>query len=274
MRKPALILFSVMLLLFVAACSEDNGDDAVPTTAPTTEDATTEPTEDAVETAEPTEDGNSASAGNLFGSFNPFSALQGLSGAAPSSTDVDPSLKEALLAAEDLPSGFLSFGEFTFSVPDPEVGTIDMAARTFMSGDVASGELGAMVMSMAASMPPGSQDAFGDLDELADLSQEELDEISARAGQFGIEFGDIRVLDASGLGESGGAMHMEMDFGGLLDSLGAAGGENPFADGIAMDMYMFVRGERMLMLMIMYPAGGDAGIDGHDLAEMMDGRAS
>jgi hypothetical protein len=285
MARPLLLLLTSIVFLFAIACEEESGSNGDPTAqltplttngAPTTDETPTDEQPDLYETPEPTEVGeDSAGSSDLFGTFNPFSALQGLSGGAPSQTDVDPALKATLLTAQDLPAGFLSFGEFGFSVPDPDVGNIDTAAAMFMSGDVESGELGAMVMSMAAALPAGQD--MSDLDELDDLSQAELDEIAASAGQFGVAFGDIRVLDASGLGESGGAIHMELDFAGLFAGLGAPQGppgENPFAEGIAMDMYMFARGETMLMLMLMYPAGGDAPVDGHALAEIMDGRAS
>jgi hypothetical protein len=258
------------------ACEEENGSDTTPTAQVTplfTEQPTDATTSDPAETAEPTEDesgDDSASSGELFGSFNPFSALQSLNGSSPASTQVDPALKAMLLKDADLP-GFMGFGEYAFSVPDQQGGTVDAAASMFMSGDVAStGELGTMVMSMVATVPPG--DDMGDLDQLDELSQAELDQIAATAGQFGVGYGDIRALDASGLGESGGAMHLEMDFAGLFSGLGA--GESPVPNGIAMDMYVFARGQRMLMLMIMYPAGSASPVDGHALAEIMDGRAS
>jgi hypothetical protein len=279
-RKILLLLAIPLLLVLATACEEEDGSDGDPTAqltplttddAPNTEEAPTDEEPDLYPTVEPEGD-EGAGSSDLFGSFNPFSALQGLSGGAPSATDVDPALAAALLTTDDLP-GFLSFGEFGFNVPGPEGGNIDTAARMFMSGDVTStGELGSMVMSMAAAVPAGED--MGDLDQMDDLTQAELDEIAASAEQFGLGFSDVRVLDASGLGESGGAMHMEMDFAGLFEGLGAPPGENPLAGGIAMDMYVFARGETMLMLMIMYPAGATAPADGHALAEIMDTRAS
>jgi hypothetical protein len=38
-------------------------------------------------------------------------------------------------------------------------------------------------------------------------------------------------------------------------------------------MYVFVRGERVLMVMSMWPGEGPAPVDALDLAELMDGRA-
>jgi hypothetical protein len=276
MRRVTLLFIPIALVLAVA-CGDDNGSDSEPTAQLTplvTEQPTDAATEDPVETAEPTEDesgdDDNASSGELFGSFNPFSALQSLNGSAPASTQVDPALKAMLLTDADLP-GFMGFGEYAFDVQGKQGGTFNAAASMFMSGDVATtGEFGTMVMSMVTTVPPGSD--IGELEQLADLTQAEIDEISAAANQAGVGYSDVRPLDASGLGESGGAIHVEMDFAGLFSGLGA--GESPVPGGLAMDMYVFARGERMLMLLVMYPGGGSAPVDGHALAEIMDGRAS
>jgi len=62
-----------------------------------------------------------------------------------------------------------------------------------------------------------------------------------------------------------------MDMGSALGGLGAEMGA--YEGGIAFDMYMFKRGERILMVMVMWPAGEQPNADGLALAEIMDGRA-
>jgi hypothetical protein len=64
-----------------------------------------------------------------------------------------------------------------------------------------------------------------------------------------------------------------MFFGGLFEALAAPETDYLFIDGIAMDMYMFVRGEHALMLMVMLPAGESRAVDARDLAEIMDAKA-
>ena len=39
-------------------------------------------------------------------------------------------------------------------------------------------------------------------------------------------------------------------------------------------MYMFLRGDRALMIMVMWPANQQPGVDGRALAETMDGKAA
>lgn len=210
----------------------------------------------------------------VFDTFNPFSLLGAVGGDAPAtdaapSQAADGSLEAALLDEGDLPAGFQFFGEFSFSMPT-DSGTGEMVANMFASGDLASGDLGAMVMSAALEGPP---DALGDFSDMGGISDEELDEMAAVFDQLGMSVDDFRLLDASGLGDGGMGMHMVMDFGGLLDSFGSLGEEPPFS-AIAWDMYIFARGDRMYMLMVMWPADGSAGVDSRGLAEVMDAKAA
>ena len=189
--------------------------------------------------------------------------------------DVDPALKLALLDASDLPSEFVSFGDVALVTPS-EFGDIETAASMFVGGDLLSGDFGAMVISAAIALPPEALDELGDLadlGELAGLTDADLQELMAGADQFGIEFRDLRALDAAGLGQGGFGLHIEMFFGGLFEALAAPDTDNPFTDGIAMDIHMFVRGEHALMLMVMSPAGESPAVDVRDLAEIMDGKA-
>ena len=69
-------------------------------------------------------------------------------------------------------------------------------------------------------------------------------------------------------------MHMTMDLGALLSAFGAPNdGSNPVASGIAIDMYLFVRGDHLLMTMVMWAADKAPGVDGRALAEVMDSKA-
>ena len=285
MKKLSFVLLPLVLL--AAACGGGDGPDEgaqqpPAQSTPAVRDAdgdgvydTTDSTGDAEPThAVDTATGNDGEggAGALFSTLNPFQLLSA-AGGQPASTDVDPSLKAALLDESDLPSGFAGFGDFSYSVPS-EFGDIGMVASMFASGDLASQELGTMVMSAVLAVPPDARDQFGDFDELQDLSAADLQQIEAVAGQIGVAFSNLHELDASGLGDKGFGMHMEMDFAGLLGAFGAPEGETPFDAGIAFDMYLFLRGERVLMAVVMWAADQQPGVDGRALAEAMDGKAA
>ncbi len=222
--------------------------------------------------------GSGSSVAALLDTFNPSMLLGAIGGAAPPgastpSQEADGSLEAALLDEGDLPPGFLLFGEFSFYIPT-ESGTGEMAANMFASGDLASGDFGPMVMSAVVEAPSDAAGELGDLSGLDEISQVELDELAAAFEQSGIGFSDFRLLDASGLGDGGIGMHLVMDFSGLFETFGALDEEPPPFDAIAWDMYIFVRGERMLMLMVMWPDGGSPGVDGRALAETMDAKAA
>lgn len=270
--------FIIMLSvpLFVAACGDgDSGgdvqleaeDDTVSRIAPS------DPADPPASLLDA--DSDVADAGEtLFGTLDPFQFVSGVEGEAVPG-DVDPALKLALLDASDLPSEFVSFGDVALVAPS-EFGDIETAASMFVGGDLLSGDFGAMIISAAIALPPEALDELGDLadlGELADLTDADLQELMAGADQFGIEFRDLRALDAAGLGQGGFGLHIEMFFGGLFEALAAPDTDNPFIDGIAMDIYMFVRGEHALMLMVMSPAGESPAVGVRDLAEIMDAKA-
>jgi hypothetical protein len=143
----------------------------------------------------------------------------------------------------------------------------------FASGDMQTGEFGAMVMSAAVAIPPDQIAQLGDPSDWGSASDADLQALQDIMEGTGVGLSEFNLLDASGLGEGGLAMHMTMDLGGLFGALGAPDDANPFADGISMDMYMFLRGDKLLMTMVMWPAGGPSGVDGYALANVMDGRA-
>jgi hypothetical protein len=264
----------------------------VKTVTPAATEAAPEPTPEATPAPAPTVDvddtpdgGGGAAVEQVLNTFDPFSLMGALGspasapdiditgpGGAPSvpSEQADGSLKAVLLQEGDLPPGLVAFGDMSFSIPT-ETGTADMAANMFASGDLAGGDLGTMVMSMALG---GSDMAgeFDDFDDFDEMTQADLDEVAGYLDESGIVLTDMRLLDASGLGDAGMGMHMAMDFSGMFDALGLPPDE-PMPAGIAWDMYVFVRGERVLMVMVMWPSDGVSGVDARTLADIMDARA-
>lgn len=271
----ALALLIVPLILLLAACGGGSSQpSAEEQPAATPEQPSTNGDTDLDGAAVDGNDSSGPLAGDLFSSFNPFGVLSGL-GATPSlSGDVDPSLNDALLRAGDLPAGYLSLGDFSFSM-NTEFGNVQLAANMFTSGGLDPGAFDAMVMSAAIAMPPEVREeieAQGGFDELSEITDADLQEILEATEDFGLGFRDVRLLDAGDLGDGGLGVHMVMDFGGLIDAFGAPEDGMPF-DTIAFDMYMFFEGDRMLMLFVMWPGDGSAPVDGRGLAETMDARA-
>ncbi len=259
-------------------------DSVTPTATAVPPTATPTPTP-ASDVGEPTDEGSEAAVANVLDTFDPFTLMGALGssgsvpdieitgpGGAPAvpSDQADDSLKAILVREGDLPSDFQSFGDMSFSIPT-EAGTADMVASMFARGDLYSGDFGSMVMSavMAGSDVTGE---LGDFDGMEEMTQAQLDEAAAFMEEFGITLTDLTVLDASGLGDAGMGMHMVMDFSGMFEAFGLPD-DGSMPGGIAWDMYVFVRGERMLMVMVMWPSD-EAGVDARALAEIMDARAA
>ena len=221
-------------------------------------------------------DGGGEAVSAVLDTFDPFSLLGTLGSQpwapAPSGDARDESLKAALLDEGDLPEGFTTFAEMSFSVP-VEGSTGAMAANMFSSADMTADEFGAMVMSAALDGPPGALDELGNFEELAGASEEELAKVEETLGQLGISFNDFRLLDGSGLGDGGMGMHMAMDFGGLFSQFGLPAGEAPPFDAIALEMYACARGERMYMVMVVWPDDADPGVDSRALADAVNAKA-
>ena len=202
----------------------------------------------------------------LLGALNPFSFLGGMD-AGSSSQEIDAELGSALLNDSDIPGSFASMGEFSFAMPS-EVGEMRLAGRMWGQG-MESEEFGAMIMSAVMVLPP---EAMRELDELLELSEADLAEIQGASDEFGMDFAELEFLDADGLGEGGFGMHMELDFAAFFSAFGASAEDEEIA-GIAMDMYAFVVGDRVLMVMVMWPMGEPQEVDGRSLAEIMESRA-
>lgn len=262
LRRISLVFLT--LALVAAACIGGGSESATP-----------EPTSLPPASTSETDTVESGGASDLLlNSLNPFQLLDSL-GQQPTSQQVDPSLEAALLAVDDLPADFVPLGQFTFTIPG-DVGPIEMAASQFVIGDL-EGDFDAMVMSAVMALPPEALRELGDLSDLEAAAQAEFSQGIAEAEQFGLALGDFRLLDASGLGEGGFGMHMELDLGALLGQLVTAFGapeEEIPAAGFVIEMYMFLRGDRMLMVVVIESLGQSNGVDPRELAETMDAKAA
>jgi hypothetical protein len=263
-NKLAFLLLPILLL--AAACTSGGGSGSAPTEVADPPGSNAEAT-DAPDTSGAGDAGDSADAGSdPFASLNPFDVLGGLNGAQVMSAP-DPVLADALITQDDLPDGFSDMGSYGFAMPS-DVGTAKIAASMFTSGAIESGEFNAMVMSAVIAVPP---EALAEMEGVEELTEEDLDEIADMAGASGLGFAQMDLLDADGLGDGGFGMRMTMDFADLFGALGAPSDEaNPLAAGITMEMYGFLDGDQMRMVMVMSPTGGSTGVDARDLAETMD----
>ena len=285
MRKLVVILG--LLAVFLAACTS-GGDSA----GERRDEGVQQPALTAVlPTSVPEPTAESPSEGSaLEGVLSPFSLLSGslFSSGGPSElpaagAEVDPSLKAALLTLEDLPGGYtdLQPGGMSFSF-ETDQGSMSMAASMFAKGEAVDEFPESMVMS-AVVVASGDllEQSMGELrryTNTAELGREIENALGAGQAMPGIDFKDVRVLDASDLGDGGVGLHMvmTMDLEQLAQEFGASmPPEAEFMkEGLAFDMYVFGRGDHMLMVMSMWPGGGPAPVDARALAEVMDGRAA
>ena len=165
---------------------------------------------------------------------------------------------------------------------ETDQGSMSMAASMFAKGEAADQFPESMVMS-AVVLASGDimGQSLGELQRYTDSAELEREIQNALGGgqvPQGIGLEDVRVLDASGLGDGGVGLHMvmTMDLGQLGQEFGASmPPEAEFLkEGLAFDMYVFRRGDHMLMAMSMWPGGGPAPVDARALAEVMDARAA
>lgn len=252
-------LLAALTILMATACSGGSGGSQT------------------AESPEPGPPEREAFARPFLAAFNPLTMLGSLASGGAPSTEADEALKAALLEPGDLPDGFSSLGDFSLSMSS-ELGDIEMAARTMTPQDAERGEFGPLVVSAAASLPPRALAEIGDLRGLEALDEAELREMMGQAGPRMREMFSLQLLDASGLGDGGVGMRMEMDLAAMLEAMAEsfgvpAGAERERPPGIVMEMYAFLRQERVLMVMVMWPEGSDPGIDSRALAETMDARA-
>ncbi len=264
------ISLAFLPLAFLAAACIGGGSESA-----TDERATPEPTSPPLASTSDTDTVDPGGASDvLLNSLNPFQLLDRL-GQQPTSQQVDPSLEAALLDAVDLPADFVPLGQFALTMPG-DIGPMEIAASQFVIGDL-EGDFDAMVMSAVMALPPEALSELGDLSDLEAAAHAEFSQGIAEAEQMGLALGDFRLLDASGLGEGGFGMHMELDLGALLGELATAFGapeEEIPAAGFVIEMYMFLRGDRVLMVVVMEPLGRSTNVDARELAETMDAKAA
>jgi hypothetical protein len=250
--KLALLLLPLALL--VAACSSGGKSASAPT-----DDASPPGSDNAAA---------SSDSADPFASFNPFEVLGVIMGLrAESFVDADPSLTAALLTPGDLPDFVSDSGSNGFTMAS-EAGSIELASRAFVNGDVDSDAFDTMVSSNVIALPPQVLTEMGD--GFA-LSEDDFDEIQALAGEAGLVLGEVEVLDASGLGDAGFGLSVTMDISGLLGGLGPEEIEST-GPGIAFEIYGFIVADKMRMVMVMWPAGQSSGVDARELAEAMAAR--
>jgi hypothetical protein len=276
LRKLAIVLG--ILVLFLTGCG--GGDDAMPWEKngdEPTAAATAAATADSNGDTEPTQESESGDTGSAVESLKTLSdsmfsgGTLNLSGEA---VEVDPALTAALLTQDDVPSDFIGLGQdFNFASDSPE-GKMEVSMRLFAQGDVMSGAAGSILVSAAMSIAPGSLDDFETA--LADLKEQELtaDDLKEMAGELGgegVQIKEFETLKTSGLGDKSFGMRMVMD----TSAMAAEGTEglDAFQNGMAIDMYVFVKGERGFLLVNVSPADQPAGVDGLDLAKTMYSRA-
>jgi len=255
MLKRLLVICGV-LLLFLTACGSDK-DSSAPA------------------------DGSKSSSG-LGDTLQPLNILSGglLGGGGfdmeASGQEVSPDLRAALLTEEDLLPGYDSFDGWELAVSsDMDEGHVEMVWSTFFEGDVASGELGSVVKSGAVASPPAFLEEFGaGLDELIamDLTAKDV-QATGDSAVKGIEYKEFEFIDAPGLGEAGILLHMVMEMDARTVGAGGEPGWGSFEGGLTVNAYFFIRGDRMLMLLTMWPADELAPVDGLALAQIMDERA-
>jgi hypothetical protein len=294
MKRLTIAVFGIAALLLVACSSGDSSKSAVSDPVDTGQEVSTAD-EAAVEPAQDTPSGPAQAADEpsqpqppLGDAFGPFDLLAGsfdeqVEGAdfgfGFESQEVDPALEAILLHEEDLPPGFegTMVGGFSFPLPGEE-GGFGMAMSVFAEGGVDSPQAGPMVVSMAMQAPESisPDELLSDVEGSEGLDELDAEAIEAAIAEMGLDVGvhDVRVLDASGLGEGGFGLHAVADLEALAELYGAdLAADVPF-DEMAFDMYVFVRGSNMMMVMVMAPADVPAAVDAWDLAKTMDERAA
>ncbi len=180
-----------------------------------------------------------------------------------------------LIADTDLPTTFASVGGDTgFSMTLPQ-GEAKMAMRTFSEGDPNTSEMTPTIVSAAMAMPSAALDEFdSQLAQLDEMSTEDIQNAMGGASVLGIEFKEFSV-DKISLADGGINMHMVMDMSGLVEGLGdlAQQGTEGFPTSLTFDMYVFKKGDVVLMVMTMLPADQQSSISVESLAKTMESRA-
>ena len=124
---------------------------------------------------------------------------------------------------------------------------------------------------------------LAEIDDLtADLerSYDEFEDLEA----FG--FGGVELLDASGLGNGGFGVRLELDFNAMFDAFAddlwlddadlqvEEIQELPYMAGIGVEAYFFYNDTQVLATMVMWPLDRKPSFDALSLAQIMDARAA
>jgi hypothetical protein len=276
MFKKLAIATGMLLIVLAVACGSDKestSDKVQNDTTPAATKAapTKEVTQEADATAE-ADGGDSAGAleslsfltGGMFGG----ETQNGVAGAA------DPELANLLIADTDLPTTFASVGgDMGFSMDMPQ-GQAKMAMRTFSEGDPNASQMTPTIVSAAMSMPPAALEDFdSQLAQLDKMTTEDIQNAMGGSSMMGSEFKEFSV-DKISLGDGGISMHMVMDMSSLVEGLGELAEEiEGFPTALSFDLYVFKKGDVVLMVMTMLPADQASPVDVESLANIMESRA-
>jgi hypothetical protein len=190
------------------------------------------------------------------GFLEPFGlagALQPVGGQADLPLTEGGPLEDMLLSSEDVPPGYqkLFAGSSSFEIEpsfgEPSPGEVTMAMSMFAD----EGEQH-MIMSMVMQAEDEAVAQEG-LAEISEVDLAEMEELFAAYELFGIQITNVRLVDASGLGDGGFGFGFTMDFSALIEELGEEplGEEAMELSAMDMEMVMFLDGSLVAMVMTM-----------------------
>ena len=135
-------------------------------------------------------------------------------------------------------------------------GPVEAAFSAFL----ATAQLGATVIAAVYTVPEGV--VIGDLEgeDLTGIGRSDVIEA-------------LGPLDASELGEGALGSHIAMDLSPLFEVAGSLIDTAIFEDLLG-DTYAFVRGEHVLILLVLWPRGQDAPANALELAKIMNAKAA
>lgn len=248
-----LFTMAVVVALAVVACG---GGDKKTAAKPAQPPAATATTAADTRASTPAAGGGEQAVGSIFQTLFSSGALSRGTGGNGSGAILggNESLKQYLLTKDDVPAGYMPFGEFTYRIPDgiSKNGGIDMAASMFMSGDLAANDVASTTIMVSMVLKPDDLTQLGDaFSQAQHLSEQDLrDAIAAGAGGLsGIKITGVHLLDASGLGDGGFGMALTMDMSELAGALaGVVGNTGSGADPanlgkMTMRIYVFGQGD-------------------------------
>ena len=210
------------------------------------------------------------------GFLQPFGlagALQPLGDPADLSLTEGGPLEDLMLSSEDVPPGYqeLLAGSSSFetepSFGEPSPGEVTMSMSMFADEDEQH-----IIMStvMQAEDEAVLQEALA---EIRGMDFAEIEEAFSAFELFGIEMTNVRLVDASGLGDSGFGFGYTMDFSALMEELGEGFGEEPLDEEApefsAMDMEIVMFMDGSLAGVVVTFALDDAAPASRPLADIM-----